>query len=414
MAGIMEKVTPIIEWVQNLRVMRGMARYGSARGGLLAGGIAYSALFSIAAAATIAWSAFMAVLGSHESLREQVIDSVNGVLSNFLNDGTNNGLIDPNALVLDSAITPASIIAACVFIWTAISMISALATSIRSMFGLAAMKENPALVYARSLGGFVVMGVGVLASAAATIAVGQLWDTLGLSSSLLRPLGYILSFLIDGLVVYFLIRVVAIVKTPLRDALIGCGIAALGMTIVRILGTSAVGSVSKNSLLASFAALATLLLWINLWARILLISCAIMANPPKAGPIASANAIHANDIPNYVTLSAPHTLDWPHDPITGTLIPEERLHDELIFDESGSEGPLEMPRESLNEVVPGETPRSRSVGRHAQPSYLTNDASQLDDIAKDTDANQNVHDPQIINETAIIVEQENKKETSAE
>lgn len=62
------------------RVMRAFQRYGKARGALLAGGIAYSALFSIVAALTIAWTVFMATLGGNAQLRSSVIQAVNQVL----------------------------------------------------------------------------------------------------------------------------------------------------------------------------------------------------------------------------------------------------------------------------------------------------------------------------------------------
>ncbi len=318
------------ERIQDMRVMRGMARYGTARGGLLAGGIAYSALFSIAAAVTIAWSVFMAFLGNRTELRDQVIASVNSALPNFLDDGSGHGLIDPNSLVLRSALTPASLLAAGVLLWTSISMISSLAGSIRAMFGLAVQKENAILGYVRAFGGFVVMALGILVSSIATIAAGTAgqfvmhWLDIdsGFVAFLVRGSTMVASLLIDALVVAFLVRVVAIVRVPWRDLLLGSLLAALLLTIVRYLGTSAVGSVANNRLLVSFAALATLLLWLNLAARILLMSVAFMANPPRQRAAESSADIHARETPNYVTASVPATLEWPYDPVTGNLIPE--------------------------------------------------------------------------------------------
>src|SRR5690625_1137400 len=65
---------------EHSRVGRGLARYGKARGGLLAGGITYSALFSVFAALTVGYTVFMTVLGGNTELRQTVLDSVDDTL----------------------------------------------------------------------------------------------------------------------------------------------------------------------------------------------------------------------------------------------------------------------------------------------------------------------------------------------
>ena len=58
-----------------------------------------------------------------------------------------------------------------------------------------------------------------------------------------------------------------------------------GLGIVRTLGTTVVaGSVSKNPLFTSVAVLVTLLVWVNLIARILLLAAAWTADPPYVEP----------------------------------------------------------------------------------------------------------------------------------
>ena len=367
---LIDRGMTIWDRIQDLRIMRGLSRYGIAKGGLLAGGIAYSALFSIAAALTIAWSVFMALLGSHDELREQVIQGVNSVLPNLLEDGSGKGLINPNSLVLNSAFTPASVIAAGVLVWTAMSMIEALAGSIRAMFGLTVMKENAVLKYVRSLGGFAVMALGILLSSVFTVAAGTAGEALthwmnidgGAVALLVRGATLLASLVIDASIVAFLVRVVAVVRVPGRDMLLGSGIAAVFLMIVRYLGTSAVGSVSNNRLLVSFAALATLLLWLNLSARILLMSCAFMANPPRNQSVGSAEDIHGKETPNYVTQSVSETLKWPRNPVTGSLIPETTELPENTDSSSRVVGAEESVRtESTGENTCPSTPLSPQV-----------------------------------------------------
>ena len=80
------RLEPVRNWkawlgrVKELRVTRGFVRYGTARGGVLAGGIAYSALFALTAAMTIAWTAFMALMGSDSRLRADVLRGFNRIL----------------------------------------------------------------------------------------------------------------------------------------------------------------------------------------------------------------------------------------------------------------------------------------------------------------------------------------------
>ncbi|MCI1933340.1 MAG: YihY/virulence factor BrkB family protein [Ancrocorticia sp.] len=346
LTALWQRVLELLDRARDLRVMRGMARYSMGNGGMLAGGTAYSALFSIAAALTIAWTAFMASLGNHRELRDQVIASVNSVLPNLLDDGSGNGMIDPKSLVLSSAINPASLIAAGVLLWSAISMLSSLAGSIRTMFGLAISTENTVFAYVRALSGFVVMALGILISSILTIGASSAGDAVmrwldisdGIVNTAVRISTIVGSLCVDALVVAFLVRVVAIVHVPFKDLAVGSCLAAAFLTIIRILGTSAVGSVTHNKLLVSFAAIATLLLWLNLSARILLMSCAFMANPPRNMQLRDGSDIHANDTPNYVTLSAPATLEWAHNPATGYLIPESIGEDECPSTPSSQQG----------------------------------------------------------------------------
>ena len=61
---------------KHTRPARANARFGARSGGVLTGGIAYAALFSVFAALTIGYTIFMAVLGDNDELRQQVLDAV--------------------------------------------------------------------------------------------------------------------------------------------------------------------------------------------------------------------------------------------------------------------------------------------------------------------------------------------------
>ena len=133
------------------------------------------------------------------------------------------------------------------------------------------------------------------------------------------------------------------VRAPRADLARGALATAAATSILRLLGTSLVGMVSRNLLLASFTALATLLLWLNISVRIVLVGAAYTANPPIPYQPVTAGELHAKQTPNYVTASVPATLVWPHNPITGAIVPDpggdgprDRLPDEPDPDPSAA------------------------------------------------------------------------------
>ncbi|MGO1636886.1 YihY/virulence factor BrkB family protein [Ancrocorticia populi] len=331
------KAKTFAERVQDLRIVRSLSRYGAARGGLLSGGIAYSALFSIAAGLTIAWTVFMSVLGNNQELKDQVLDSIDSALPGIIDTGDGSGgIIDPDALVLDSAVNLASIIAAVVLLWTAMSTMGAFANSIRAMFGIRKVKENPVLLNLRNLGGFVVLAVGIASSSVISTGAGSLNSTVldwigieGAASRFLIRVGTLLiSVAVDALILAFLVRIMSGVRVPRRDLWVGSAIGGVAMSVIRLLGTSAVGSVADNALLASVAAIATLLLWLNLCARVVLMASAFMANPPRPEKIESPEELHFKETPNYITLTEPQTLNWNFNPVTGDMMVQPVEHTE--------------------------------------------------------------------------------------
>lgn len=319
------------ERVQELRLLRALKRYGTARGNLLAGGIAYSGLFSVAAALTIAWTIFMAVMGSNLTLRRTVLNSIDAALPGIIQFSPGDGgIIKPDDLVLNTAINLTSVIAFIILLWSAITTMGGMANAIRSMFGIWVVKENPVILYLRNLAGFVILAIGVVASSVLTTAAGvlgnQILDLMNIAGTfggyLLRTVTFAVSLGVDMLVIAFLIRVMASVRVIKKDLWLGCFIAGIGTSVIRVLGTSVVGSVSDNKLLASVAVVATLLLWLNLGARILLMACTFIANPPRPYQVTEAEELHFKETPNYITLSAPHTLEWNSNPVTGAVAPQ--------------------------------------------------------------------------------------------
>lgn len=329
--SLAEKAKQLLARVQQTRVGRALARYGIARGGLLAGGIAYSALFSISAALTIGLTAFMAVLGDDAELRRTVLDGVESALPGVIDTGS-GGLVRPDQLVLDTALNPGSVLAAVVLLWTALSVMAGLKSSIRAMFGIVAPPENALAGRARDLAGFVALAVGVLATAVLGLVAGTLGEEVlhlvgvegAVAGWLLRALGLAVALAVDWAVVLMLFRITAGARPLRKDLFLGALLGAIASGVLRQVGTSAVGAVD-DPLLASFAAIVTLLLWVNLLARVVLMVAAWTANPPAPERPDTGEEVHLYERPNFVTLSAPATLEWLYQPITGVIAPDARL-----------------------------------------------------------------------------------------
>ncbi|TDE97554.1 YihY/virulence factor BrkB family protein [Occultella glacieicola] len=333
MAAITSRLKAILEWWKQTRVARALARYGAANGALLSGGIAYSALFSIFAGLTIGYTIFMAVLGSNTELRDAVLDSLNDAVPGLVDTG-DGGLVKPDDLELNTGTGIVGVIAVVVLVNAATTVMAALRTAIRAMFGIVAPKENVVVSKLRDLGGYFGLAIAVLLTSALGIAVGAAGEFLlglvGAESSAagswaLRIAGFLVVLGMDLLVFVMLYRVLAGVHPPNKDLWVGALVAAVGAGALRFLGTSVVGSVSGNPLLAGFAAIVTLLLWVNLVVRVTLMVAAWTANPPPAPEITAEMITHLDEHPNYVTVSEPATLEWDHDPVTGKIRPEDPL-----------------------------------------------------------------------------------------
>lgn len=315
-----------------LRLVRAGQRYVVARGRLLAGGIAYSALFSIFAALAITWTVFVSVLGGNAELRATVLQAIDRTLPGILGDGSGSGLIEPDDLLLDVGLDVTSVVAGAVLLWSALSLMTAIRRAIQSAFGIVASPLSFFAAKGLDAVGFVGVVLGLLVGAALGLAAGTFGEPflemLGLRGSVaggvLRVLGFLVAAVVDGAVFVLLVRVTAGVRPLRRDLLAGAGVAALLSGLLRVLGTGVLG-VASNPLLASVAVVATLLLWVNLWGRAIIFAAAFAANPPAYTRPGSAEEVHFDDRPNYVTLSDPGTLVWRHQPYTGAIIPDPEL-----------------------------------------------------------------------------------------
>lgn len=312
-------VREISQFASQTRLGRSLRRYFGGRGPIFAAGISYTALFSLTAAFTVGWTTFSMILGNHPVLRDSVIEAANTMLPGlFKTVEEPSGLVDPEAVISETGSSTAGIIALLVAIYTASTVVFYLARSIRSMFGLGKIVlswwHN---IFHRVLGLFTLL-MGLLVTAALIAINTVLHTAVDNEFDLTRhqwvlhlfSVGtVVLPFIVDFFIFVIMVRWVAAVRPPRRDFIAGALIAATGSTILRLLGTSVITGVS-GPLLRAATTLITLIVWVNLLAAIALVACAWTANPPRYNPTKAGAYEHAKEVPNYVTMSAPHTLKW--------------------------------------------------------------------------------------------------------
>jgi len=292
LSAVVARVKALLAWWQQTRPARANARFGAAGGGVLTGGIAYSALFSVFAGLTIGYTIFMRVLGGDALLRQRVLATVSTSLPGLIDTGGSTGVLKPDDLVVSAGLNIAGIVAVVVLLLSATACMAALRTAVRAMFDERGAGGNAVVGKLRELAGFAGMAIAVLVSAVLSIVVttAASWvlGLVGLSEGsgfVVRVLGIAVAFVVDAAIFVLVVVVLADLHPPARDLRRGALIAAVGVGAVRVLGTSVVaGSAGNNALLASFAVLVTLLIWINLIARIVLLAAAYTADPPLVVP----------------------------------------------------------------------------------------------------------------------------------
>jgi len=279
------RIMDLVARAKATRVGRALTHFGARGGGVMTGGIAYAAVFSLFAALAIAFSVGLAVLGGNPELRDAFLEQLGSWLPGLVGEG---GLLGPDDLQFTIGPGIAGVVAAGAFVWSSSAFMGALGTGLRAMIDDSTPRARQLPGIVRTWAGFLGLGVGLLVSTVASVAVTQLAALAGQWA--VRAGGALVSFVVDAAVFAFVLYVVAGIRPARRDLLIGSAVAAVAFGTVRYLGVGVVAaSSSANPLLAPFAVLVTLLVWINLLARITLMVTAWVADPKVEIPLAGGN-----------------------------------------------------------------------------------------------------------------------------
>jgi len=277
-------VTTLVARLREGRPWRAWKRYGDARGSVLAAGVGYFAFFSIFPATALAFAVFGFFLRGHPELLGSITDQLNQNLPGFVRDAQHpDGIIVVQAPGA-TALTVTGVIAFLTLVLAGMGWLGAVRDGIRSVFGAPRSAGGMISTKLRDLGVLVTLGVGIAMSAVLTSAVGGAagWiaGQLGVpgKGGILTIAGLSVSVLADTGLMLVLLRVVSGVVVPWREMLPGALVGGVGFSLLKISAAALLPRLTANPFFASFAIVVGLLIWLNLIARLTLISAAWAAN----------------------------------------------------------------------------------------------------------------------------------------
>ncbi|GAA5037145.1 YihY/virulence factor BrkB family protein [Microbacterium fluvii] len=273
----------IIAWALSLAPVRAFLLYSERRGAMLADSITYRTLFSVFAGVLLGFSIAALWLAGNPTAWNALIDAVDAAIPGLVGDG---GLIDPSSIPAPAGLSVASVLATVGLIGAAIGAIGSLRTAMRIIAGQVHDDVMFVWVLLRNLALALGIGLALAASAAvtmgATAGLGLVTGWLGLSADdpavgfATISISVLIVFALDAAVIAVAFRVLSGLKPAARSLWIGALAGAVGLTVLQQLSGLFVGGATSNPLLASFASLVALLLWVNLSAQVILIASALI------------------------------------------------------------------------------------------------------------------------------------------
>jgi membrane protein len=282
----------LVKRVMALFPVRVVMLFSQKNGPLLANGLSFTALFSVFAALFVGFSIFGFALQGNAVLRIQVTGFLESLLPGlFGDDGLSiRELLSLNERFFDDSGVVAvvsAIIGALIAVNTALNWFGSFRIASRSLAGLEPPTVNIALLKVRDL--LVVLGFGaalVVSFALLAVSTGLIETVLGFAgigedsfiagtAARIVTLAVMLAF--DTAVVWALFRIVSGFRAHWTNFFAGALLGAIGLEVLKFLGTALLGGASNNPLIATFAIPVGLLIFFNLVCQLLLVGASWVA-----------------------------------------------------------------------------------------------------------------------------------------
>lgn len=280
--GLIERVSaPVIAWALARRPVRAALLYSERRGPMLADSVTYRALFSVFAGVLLGFSIAALWLAGNPDAWRAIIDAVQAAVPGLIGK---DGVIDASDLRTPASFSIAGIVSLIALIGAALGAIGSLRTAVRVVAGTVQDDILWIWVILRNLALGIGIGVSFVLAAAVTFAgqLGVSWiaDLLGLPADsaavawTVRLLSLLVVFALDAGLIIAIFLLLSGVRPAARSLWAGALLGAFGLIVLQELSGLFVGGATSNPLLASFASLLALLIWLNLSTQVILVACA--------------------------------------------------------------------------------------------------------------------------------------------
>ncbi len=273
-------IDAVLARVLRWRIARAWLLYAEKHGPALADGVTYRALFSVFAAVLLGFSVAGLWLAGNPAALARLSGAVNAVVPGLVGHG---GIVDPKSISAPAGLSVAGVASLVGLIGAAIGAIGSLRVALRTL--AEKLSDDVLWVWvllrnlALGLGIAVAFGLSAAASFAGALGVDAVANLLGVTHSPAtlwteRILSLLLVFVLDAALIAGQFVVLSGVRAPARTLWSGAAIGGVGLLVLQQLSSLFVGGAKSNPLLASFAALIALLLWLNLSSQVILLSSA--------------------------------------------------------------------------------------------------------------------------------------------
>lgn len=266
----------VIARVLQLRVVRAFLSYNEHRGSMLADSVTYRALFSIFAGVLLGFSIAALWLGGNPDAMKALGETLNTVIPGL------SDVVDPTKVDAPAGFSIVGAISLIGLLAAAIGAVASLRIALRELgdqlhddgFFLWVYLRN--LLVAISFGALLALAAGLGAIGTGGITVIAEWLGISFSSGFLTVLSQAVSilivFIIDALAIALVFRLLSGIHAPAKALWGGAFLGAFGLTVLQTLSGLFVRGATSNPLLASFAVLIALLLWVNFSVQVILIA----------------------------------------------------------------------------------------------------------------------------------------------
>lgn len=276
-------------WALGLVPVQAIVRYFALHGPMLADSVTYRALFSVFAGVFLGFTVAGVWLAGRPDAVQALVDAVDAVIPGLFGD---DGVIDPQQLIQPVTLGIAGVLALVGLVGAAIGAVGSLRVAFRD---LAEQPDDPRFfgwlmfrdfVFAVAFGAAFV--ISALIMGMSTAALGTMFDWLGVTirsfwfDAMTRTVSVLLAFVIDTVAIAAMFRLLSGIRVRARSLWLGAVIGGIGLTGLQVLSGLFVGGAMVNPLLASFAGLVALLIWLNLSSQVILIAASFIVAHHRA------------------------------------------------------------------------------------------------------------------------------------